>query len=367
MRQFLLAVALASSIVGTEASAVLLDLDTSTNVVIDNHGAVHGTGYLGNRGKHGVLFWSPTIRKSAVAEDKYDLREKGWVAPVRNQKQCGSCWAFSITKTLESARLRAGEPALDLSEQEMVSCDSHAYGCNGGMMDDMDYVVRHGLPLESDYPYTSGAGRTGRCVSGKPVAAKGVRWGYCGGQDKEPTYDQIKQCMKDYGVLSVVVAAGGTDWSRGGHMKGCRTRGQNHMVNLIGWDMDELMGRNSWGDTWGDSGDFYARQGCDELASGAQSVSFVVVDGGPAPTPPHVRLPAEIDILPGTDGVPVGVKSEAGVTYKWYADADLLPQTESVIYVTPSQDTVYKIVAQTAAGVAESSVKVHILPAVDFE
>jgi hypothetical protein len=244
----------------------------------------------------------------------------------------------------------------------MVSCDSHAYGCGGGMMDDADYAVKTGLALEKDFPYQAA---DVRCKAGLKPAAKGVRWGYVGKQGKQPTMAEIKQALVDYGVLSVVVAAGGADWSNGGDMNGCGVRGQNHMVNLVGYKKvggkEKLIGANSWGEDWGDKGFFYAKQGCDELASGSESVSFIVIDGGPTPTPPHVVLPAEIDILPGTE-VMLGVKPEQGVTYEWRADGDLLPETESMIYATPDHDTVYQLTAKTAAGTAQSSVKVHVLP-----
>lgn len=355
MKRYLVALAL---VVAPVARAEVEAVDVSAvKTVKDAQGVEHGLGFLGHRTKHGVLYWSP--KSLAAAPASYDLRALGYVSSIKNQGSCGSCWSFSITKALESALLRAGRGTFDLAEQEMVSCDDHAYGCGGGFMDDMDYVVKHGLPTEADYPYTAS---NSRCKTGKPVAAKGVRWGYVGAQGKEPTMDEIKAALVEYGVLSVTVAAGGSDWSGGGDMKGCRNRGVNHMVDLAGWREDgKLIVANSWGKSWGDEGFGYAKQGCDELASGPESVSFVVVDGGPAPTPPHVRLPAEIDVLPGTE-VMVGVRPETGVTYAWYADGEKLPDTESMIYVSPEKDTVYKIVATTAAGTAESSVNVHVLP-----
>lgn len=327
------------------------------DTVTDSHGITHGLGLRGKGATNGVLYWTPTVRSAAMAT--YDLRTLGWVAPIKDQGQCGSCWAFSITKSLESALLRASRGVLDLSEQQLVSCDTHAYGCNGGMMDDMDYVVKTGLALESKLPYR---GTDSRCPSPLPTpAAKGVRWGYVGGAGREPTLAEIKQALLDYGTLSVTVAAGGNDWSNGGHMRGCNNSGVNHMVNLVGWlDTDELIVANSWGTNWGDSGFAYAKQHCDELATGDGSVSFVVVDGGPAPTPPHVLLPAEIDIAPGAE-VMIGVRPENGVAYSWTAGGVALPDTEPMLYVSPKVDTVYQLTGKTAAGTAQSSVKVHII------
>lgn len=344
-------------------SSIAVAEKSADHVVVDSYGRNHGLGLLRHEGpQHGVLNWSPRVTLGVFPEN-YDLRTyPGWVAPVRDQGSCGSCWAFSVTKTLESALGRAGLSAPDLSEQDMVSCDKNAYACNGGFMDDMDYVVKKGLPLEKDYPYTASSSK---CKNPEPAAvAKGVRWGYVGKAGKQPTTDEIKQALVDYGVLSVVVAAGGSDWSRGGDMNGCGVRGQNHMVNLVGWkyvsNKEKLIGRNSWGTSWGDKGDFYAAQGCDELAKGAESVSFVVVDGvGPAV--PHITLPARIDVHPGTELALGRHEPEAGVTYAWYADGAELSDTGSMIYVTPTKDTVYAVKASTAAGTAESSVAVHVL------
>lgn len=345
-----------------EAQTVKFE-ESAKGSVVDANGQRHGLGLLKNDGPHfGVLYWAPKIALSLP--DEYDLRALGWCAPVRDQGACGSCWAFSITKSLESALLRAGKPAINLSEQDMVSCDKHAYACDGGMMDDMDYVVKKGLPLEVDYPYTA---TSSRCKNPEPaVAAKGIRWGYVGQPGRQPTLSEIKQALMDHGVLSVTVAAGGSDWNNGGDMSRCNVRGVNHMVNLVGWKKvgttEKLIGRNSWGTEWGDKGDFYAAQGCDQLASGSESVSWVEVDGaGPGPVVPHISLPARIDVHAGTEIALGRHVPEEGVTYAWFAADVQLPDTGSMIYVTPLATTVYRVKATTSSGTAESSVLVNVL------
>ncbi len=317
----------------------------------------YSTGFLGGHNKHGQLYFNPSAL--AGIPPSLDLRELGQVSKIKNQGSCGSCWAFAITKALESARLGAGLPEIDLAEQEMVSCDTAAYGCSGGFMDDADYIVKRGLSLESDYKYT---GTNSRCKNPLPqVGDKAVSWGYIGKSNRGPTADELREAINTYKVIVVTVSAGGSDW--GGsrvHMTGCGNRGTNHMVTLVGYNPEgEFIIGNSWGENWGENGFAYAKQGCNELAAGVESAAFVVYEGGPAPVPPHVRLPAEISIALGSELL-LGVRPEAGVSYQWFV-GELLIGSESSVWVSPTAATVYKLVGTSRAGVAESTVLVKVL------
>ena len=104
------------------------------------------------------------------ATKSIDWRTKGGVTPVKNQGQCGSCWAFSATEEIESCNFLATGTLDKLSPQQIVSCDSGELGCNGGNTGGVggayDYVMNtaHGIEFDKDYTYKSGTSQeTGKC------------------------------------------------------------------------------------------------------------------------------------------------------------------------------------------------------------
>jgi len=88
-----------------------------------------------------------------------------YTTPVKNQAQCGSCWAFSATEQIESDSMRTLGTSYILSPEQIVQCDKTSYGCNGGWTEHAYNYVKStgGITTESNYPYTSSTGVTGQC------------------------------------------------------------------------------------------------------------------------------------------------------------------------------------------------------------
>merc|ERR1711935_584000 len=156
--------------------------------------------------------------------DDVNWVEKGAVTPVKNQEQCGSCWAFSSTGSIEGAEFLHGTKKLtSLSEQQLVDCSKENDACKGGLMDRaFKYVESNPLMEESAYPYTGHHSNFSKC---KYEASKGV--GHVKGfKDVTPrSGDQMKAALAiGYGTEDgedcfLVKNSWGASWGSKGYVK----------------------------------------------------------------------------------------------------------------------------------------------------
>jgi cathepsin B len=114
----------------------------------------------------GAEHLSPTILSALPAA--YDSRVTGCVHPIRDQEQCGSCWAFAGSETLSDRFCIASKGAIDvvLSPEDLVSCDRTNFGCNGGnLASEWKYMENKGIVSDTCFPYTAGAGKEATCAT----------------------------------------------------------------------------------------------------------------------------------------------------------------------------------------------------------
>lgn len=241
--------------------------------------------------------------------ETYDLRDK--ITPIKNQGNCGSCWAFALTAQLEDALKLFGKYPGALSQQYLNSCSKASNGCNGGYFESArDLMAPKGAPLFSAWPYLP---RNEKCQT-LPVAGSGVEWGYVGARGRAPSEEEIKKVIVKYGPPAVDVYADNAFMSyRGGDYNACRSGGSNHMINIVGWKPGFWLVRNSWGTSWGENGFGWIKMRgsngrlCNNLASVA---TYMDVSRVPAPDP----KPREVVVESKSTKVKVLLKKENTVS-----------------------------------------------------
>lgn len=211
-----------------------------------------------------------------------DWRTEGVVTPVKDQSQCGSCWAFSAIGNIEGQWRLAGNPLTSLSEQMLVSCDTDDAGCDGGLMDNaFTWIVeKHNgtVYTEESYPYVSGTGEEPTCQgAGHKVGAV-----ITGHVDLPQDENQMAAWLANNGPIAVAVDASDFQTYSGGILTSCSSQQTNHGVLLVGYnDSSEppyWIIKNSWSTAWGEEGYIRIEKGTNQCLVNEYPCS-AVVDG----------------------------------------------------------------------------------------
>lgn len=190
-------------------------------------------------------------------DDRINWIERGAVTEVLNDGHCGACWASSTVASIEGARFISENKLTALSHQQLIDCDLHNFGCDGGFMSNaFEYAADHPLMSKHDYPYVGHS--EGACYENKEI-----------GITKVSSYinvipNNVEQLKIAVSQGPVTAAVGSSDaaflFYSGGiiHQEVCSDL-LDYAVTIVGYDKEDdgteyWLIKNSMGTSWGDYG-----------------------------------------------------------------------------------------------------------------
>ncbi|KAI9558058.1 hypothetical protein GHT06_014811 [Daphnia sinensis] len=241
--------------------------------------------------KQSILGAKPTVRRErSVASDSHpvmdrqlpasiDYRTDKCMQPVKDQGNCGSCWAFATIVPIEFNACKKNGTAIAFSEQMLVDCDTYDGGCNGGMYTNAwKYISEKGGVMKSSaYAYTSGTtGLAGTSCkySSTAVAAKVTAFGWT---MPYPNATVSMNYLQSDGPLpsAIKILSSIYNYASGVYSDpACIVADEydvDHAIVIVGYGTTTATSttpatpywivRNSWGTGWGQSGYFLIKRG----------------------------------------------------------------------------------------------------------
>lgn len=201
---------------------------------------------------------------NTISNSELKINWKDKFGPILHQRYCGSCWAFSTISVIEANyNIKYNKP-ISLSVQQLISCDNNNKACSGGWPNSaLDYIINNGIERLEFQSYDSGFNHSRNICkkSGKELKlVEGYEtcpWGSC-------DLNKIKAILSKGPIISLIDATSEEFRNYGsGIMSLNNCKVLNHAIVIVGLDRDEsgeyFIGRNSWGDSWGEKGYFRIR------------------------------------------------------------------------------------------------------------
>ena len=209
-----------------------------------------------------------------------DWRDKNLVTPIKNQQQCGSCWAFSAVGSMEGQHALKTGDLVSLSESQIVDCDVNDQGCSGGWMDGaFEYVIKNkGIDTEKSYPYDP---QDDPCKFNK----SSIGATFSGYKDVIGGEQALKKAVATIGPISVAIDASESSFQfyKNGvyYDPNCSPDMLDHGVLVVGYGTvngtDYWIVKNSWGESWGDKGYIYMARNRNNSCGIASKPSYPLV------------------------------------------------------------------------------------------